>query len=194
MKGVVARLTEPFEANVDVPPPSAEPNSARPVGNAATDTAPAPDPAAVAADDKDQIKDQTADQPAAVSDAPARIKDAHDAAAIVAAAAPMQQSTQLAVASRANATPVEADTMGMLPLAIGAFIAASFVAGAILYGARRRQDTVVRIVDLNAKMPRMPNVNDPGVPFSSADARLDGEDDGADGARRLPPPWRRQAA
>jgi hypothetical protein len=194
MKGVVARLTEPFEVNVDVPPPSAEQNSARPVGNVATDTAPAPDPAAVAADDKDQIKDQTADQPTVVADGPARIKDAHDAAAIVAAAAPMQQSTQLAVASRTNATPVEADHTGMLPLAIGAFFAASFVAGAILYGARRRHDTIVRIVDLNAKTPRMPNVNDPGVPFSLADLPHDDEHGGTDAARRLPPPWRRQAA
>ena len=204
MKDVAERLTQPFEVNVsDVPAPTAEENTARPP-NAATDAAPlqAADPVALSADGKDQLKDQPrdrqGDQPISASDGQERAQD--PPAAFVEAPAQIQQPTQPAVSSENTATKnttwLDEDEMRMLPLAIGAFAAASFLAGAILYasGAKRRRQTIVRIVDLNRQAPRMPNINDPGVPFSSGDVRRGDEDGGAEAHRRAPPPWRRRAA
>jgi len=150
MKDVVQRLTQPFDAA-----PSQLSASSTNRGNA---FAPAP-----AVTDAPPI--QTADPattPAVASDPPVRAADAparNDAAPADAAetamaiAPPAPSPAREAVASKLNAATPDAANMRMLPFAIGAF-AASLLAAALVYAsARRREQTIVRIVDLNTREP-----------------------------------------
>jgi hypothetical protein len=197
VKEIAVRLTQPPETAS--PAPSAE-QSAGLSGNANVVPAQAPDPALAAAE-KDQPKDQQPDQPTAASDRQ-RVQAAWDQATIAQAPMQMQQTTQPAASSAdtaiKNTADPDADNMRMLPFAIGALAAAGFLAGAILYasGAKRRQRTIVRIVDLNGNAPRRPSAIDPGSSLTSSDVRHDDEDEhgGVRSGRRGSPPWRRQAA
>jgi hypothetical protein len=214
MKEFVARLTQPFERRPsEVPARSAEQNDTRSAANAFADQAPsvqAPNPVTRPAEGADQprnrtdsqvpnqVSDQPTDQPAGAVQPQEQVNEAAQAPAPAAESAAPVEPPAPVEASAATAAPngafgLDADTMRLLPFAIGALAAACFAAAAILFASRRRQDTIVRIVDLNAKAPgRWSSAATAGQPLSST-MRLDTEDDADDGDRRGPPPWRRAA-
>ena len=105
----------------------------------------------------------------------------------------VQQPVQLAAAQKSVGPRADADPMTMLPFALGTLAAALLAAGAIIFasGARRRQQTVVRIIDLNAK-PRLPKAPRLAGWSDLSDRVHDEESAGEE--RRLVPARRRQAA
>jgi hypothetical protein len=203
MKQGIARLTEPFEpdvapfeANVDVSPPSAERNTV--AVSAATDAVQLQALAQTAAADS---RDQNSNDQARVAQAQESVNDEAQPVAPVTEqqpSTPQQQAQEVtppAAAPKPAAARLEPDNMRMLPFAIGALAAACFAAGAILYASRRRQDARVRIVDLNVKAPRMrSSVATADQPIASEPPSYADEHDGEEEPRRLPPPWRRRAA
>jgi hypothetical protein len=207
----IARLTQPFESDApSVRAPSAQQNSEQnnvpASANAFADPAApvqVPDPAARVAEGSEQAKDQSknqptdqpTDQPTTAADGQERVNEAaQPAAPVTEAPAEVQQPTQ-AVAAPAMTTPyLDADDLRMLPFAIGALAAALLAAGAILYASRRRQDAIVRIVDLNTKAPsRWSSAATAGQPAAPELPYAD-ENEGDGEPRRMPPPWRRRAA
>jgi len=181
----IKRLTQPFEAAAAPLPspslmPSLAPRSAPVAANAPVDAAPAKIPDRIA---------NAAEQAAQ----PARVADTQAPAAAADAPAQILQPAPPAVSVK-PAARVDADPMTMLPLALGALAASAFAAGAILFasGARRRQQAIVRIVDLNAKPPRMPRAANLAGLQASPDGAHGVDEDDREGHRRAP--WRRQAA
>ena len=220
MKEFVARLTQPFEPSPsEVPARSVEQSEARSPANAFADPAPsvqAPNPVTRPAESADQPRnqidspvnnqvsdqptDQPKDQPVSAAQPQEQVNEAAQAAAPadeppapIQAPPPVEASSQNPAQNTAQngAFGLDADTLRLLPFAIGALAAACFAAAAILFASRRRQDAIVRIVDLNTKAPRRP-MTPAGQSLASA-MRLDAEDDADDGDRRGPPPWRRAA-
>lgn len=203
MKDVVARLTEPLVGPSDLSPRPLDQTDPRTSMNAFADPTPmrTPEPAPRVADSNDQLagqaKDQTNDQTTSAASPQEPANEATETATpAVEPSQQVQAPAQEAAPAKESAAFLDADTMRMLPFAIAALGAACFLAGAILYasGAKRRQDAVVRILDLNEKAPRRPwATTSSDVPLSSS-MRLETEIDVEDDVRRGPPPWRERAA
>jgi hypothetical protein len=208
MKEGVERLTQPFDAGApNVQSAGAAPQSA-PMAPARGDAA-----SSAASSSMNAVQPGTAEPPAApLANAPAAMdqpvaavapqdRAAPDVQSATPAADPSQQAVPQAAPTVAAPSPTKStaaraqtDDMRMLPFAIAVFAAAIVLAGAILYAsARRRQDAIVRIVDLNARAPARGTSRVPADTLS--DAPFDSElDDAATAPRRMPPPWRRAAA
>lgn len=183
----IKRLTQWLEETA----PRPSPQSTAPVAaSAPVEAAPAPvsEPVAAAPERTD---------PPVVQE---RVAEAQEPPAPAPAFVPVQQPTQPVAAPKnaaaAGTVRVDADPMTMLPFAFGALAAALLAAGAIIFasGARRRQQTIVRIVDLNAKPPRTPPAQRL-VGWSDLSGEAYGSDRaGEEVLQRVTPARRRQAA
>jgi len=195
MKDVVQRLTQPFDAaSAQMALPSTGPSSAFALASAATAAAPVPTSPAPVTDPAAPPRVAT-DPPAGNAAAPAGSNNADAAASATSAAppAPVPPTAKPAVASRSSAANADAANLRMLPFAIGV-LAASLLAAALVYAsARRRAPTIVRIVDLNTRVPpRWSTREHAGAPLAMRAPWEDEESPFAD--PRAAPPSRRRAA